>query len=425
MINHQEIFDHAGELGLDPNIVEKDYVLGWILAGISNNLTLSSKWVFKGGTCLKKCYFETYRFSEDLDFTVINSSDFNEEFILDSLSQITDWIHETSGVVIFKDETRVEFRKNHRGGLVAEGRIYYQGPLERGGSHSRIKLDLTSDEVIILDTENRIIKHPYTDNPTSGIRFNCYCYEEVFAEKVRALSDRERPRDLYDVIHLFRNESQILNRDLIKKTIEEKCKFKGLPNPTLALLETKPERAELEAEWENMLGHQLPETPPFEHFWNELPLFFAWLYGEAELLSLNSIPLQGQRIDNSWTPPLMLQELKSGAPLEVVRFAAANRLCVNLGYLNKYRLIEPYSLRKTRVGNILLYAVKRESGEIRAYRVDRIQKVQISQEPFSPRYAVELSPLSSTPTPVPSQNLPALGNKRFRKKRTRSIGRRT
>jgi predicted nucleotidyltransferase component of viral defense system len=58
--------DFAREFGLDPNIVEKDYVLGWLLAGIANNASLKSKWVFKGGPCLKKCYFETYRFSEDL-----------------------------------------------------------------------------------------------------------------------------------------------------------------------------------------------------------------------------------------------------------------------------------------------------------------------------------------------------------------------
>ncbi|MCK4829729.1 nucleotidyl transferase AbiEii/AbiGii toxin family protein, partial [bacterium] len=55
--------DFARELELDPNIIEKDYALGWLLVGISNHPQLKSSWVFKGGTCLKKCYFETYRFS--------------------------------------------------------------------------------------------------------------------------------------------------------------------------------------------------------------------------------------------------------------------------------------------------------------------------------------------------------------------------
>ncbi len=69
--------DFARELSLDPNIVEKDYVLGWLLAGISSHPDLKSRWIFKGGTCLKKCFFETYRFSEDLDFTLVDPKHFN------------------------------------------------------------------------------------------------------------------------------------------------------------------------------------------------------------------------------------------------------------------------------------------------------------------------------------------------------------
>jgi predicted nucleotidyltransferase component of viral defense system len=69
MIDRSEILAVAGDLSLEANVVEKDYVLGWLLAGIYSSQSFSEKWVFKGGTCLKKCYFETYRFSEDLDFS--------------------------------------------------------------------------------------------------------------------------------------------------------------------------------------------------------------------------------------------------------------------------------------------------------------------------------------------------------------------
>lgn len=53
MIDRREILAIAGNLGLLPNVVEKDYVLGWLLAGISNHGALNDSWVFKGGTCLK------------------------------------------------------------------------------------------------------------------------------------------------------------------------------------------------------------------------------------------------------------------------------------------------------------------------------------------------------------------------------------
>jgi predicted nucleotidyltransferase component of viral defense system len=63
LIDRGEILAVATDLGLAPEIVEKDYVLGWLLLGIYNHRALSPAWVFKGGTSLKKCYFETYRFS--------------------------------------------------------------------------------------------------------------------------------------------------------------------------------------------------------------------------------------------------------------------------------------------------------------------------------------------------------------------------
>lgn len=74
MIDRAELLQLAENLGLQPQVVEKDYVLGWLLAGIRANAQLGNHWVFKGGTCLKKFYFETYRFSEDLDFTVTNEA---------------------------------------------------------------------------------------------------------------------------------------------------------------------------------------------------------------------------------------------------------------------------------------------------------------------------------------------------------------
>ena len=80
MIDRSEIIRVAGELGLQPRMVEKDYVLGWVVAAITRDEELSRAWLFKGGTCLKKCFFETYRFSEYLDFTVMEPAQFDRTF---------------------------------------------------------------------------------------------------------------------------------------------------------------------------------------------------------------------------------------------------------------------------------------------------------------------------------------------------------
>ena len=69
MIGRPDIVERVAEWQLTEEVIEKDYVLGWLLWGIGTDPVLGDQWVFKGGTCLKKCYIETYRFSEDLDFT--------------------------------------------------------------------------------------------------------------------------------------------------------------------------------------------------------------------------------------------------------------------------------------------------------------------------------------------------------------------
>jgi predicted nucleotidyltransferase component of viral defense system len=55
MIDRRDILEAATAFGLQPSVVEKDYVLGWLLAGINAHAELTDSWVFKGGTCLKKC----------------------------------------------------------------------------------------------------------------------------------------------------------------------------------------------------------------------------------------------------------------------------------------------------------------------------------------------------------------------------------
>jgi predicted nucleotidyltransferase component of viral defense system len=72
VISQRELAGLRAEWALDQGVIEKDYMLGWLLAGIANHRALNRTWVFKGGTCLRKCYYETYRFSEDLDFTVVD-----------------------------------------------------------------------------------------------------------------------------------------------------------------------------------------------------------------------------------------------------------------------------------------------------------------------------------------------------------------
>lgn len=403
MIDRQEVMELAREFGLAPHVIEKDYVLGWMLAGIAAHPDIGASWVFKGGTCLKKCYFETYRFSEDLDFTLTNPDHLDEGFLLATFARIAEWIYEQTGIEIPQDTIRFEFYNNPRGNRSAQGRVGYRGPMLRGGDAPRVKLDLTDDEVLVLEPAVREVHHPYSDRPGEGIQVRCYSFEEVFAEKIRALAERERPRDLYDVVHLYRHDELRPDRALVLSTLEQKCAFKGIAVPTMAVIESQPARVELEADWETMLAHQLPALPPFEQFWREMPALFDWLHGVTEKVARPALQVAGVggggSIDEGWRPPAMGSAWNIQVPLEIIRFAAANRLCVDLSYQGSRRIIEPYSLRRTKDGNLLLYAVKHHTGEVRAYRVDRIEGAQVTQTSFSPRYLIELTPAGPLSAP--------------------------
>lgn len=391
MIGKRELLDFANTAGLLPNIVEKDYALGWALAGISAHRELTQSWIFKGGTCLKKCYFETYRFSEDLDFTLKDESHLDEQFLQRVFSEVSDWIYEQSGLEFPSDSQDFEIYANPRGNRNCLGKLSYRGPVSpSSGGLPRIKLDLTADERLVLPPVRLAVFHPYTDIPADGIEILAYAYEEAFGEKVRALGERTRPRDLYDVINLYRNVEARPAPSVVHDVLAQKCAFKGIPLPTTRDL--NEHRATLEAGWESMLAHQLPALPPVASFLDALPEFFEWLFEEKAPATPVSYRLtEGERVIRDQTLRLPLR-YSAQSHLEVIRFAAANRLCVDLDYRGSIRRIEPYSLRRTSDDNIILHAWNRNRNGHGTYRVDWIQNARVTDQVFSPRYAVELTP---------------------------------
>ena len=65
-------------------------------------------------------------------------------------------------------------------------------------------------------------------------------------------------------------------------------------------------------------------------------------------------------------------------------------MCIDLGYQGSTRRVEPYSLRRTQAGNLLFFARRVDSGQIRGYRVDRIQSIEVTTQPFVPVFEVEV-----------------------------------
>lgn len=232
--------------------------------------------------------------------------------------------------------------------------------------------------------------HPYSDAPAEGIKVLAYAYEELFGEKTRALAERTRPRDLYDVVNLFRNAEARPAAAVMLDVLRQKCEFKGIGVPTLDDL--KPHRGELAGLWQNMLAHQLPSLPPYESFWGELPAFFAWLQSGVEPMVPAAYAVgAGDTVLRQRDLRLPVSG-QAQAIVENIRFAAGNRLLVDLDYDGSTRRIEPYSLRRTQKGDIILHAHNTDKDAHRSYRVDRMQGARVTNTTFTPRFAVELSP---------------------------------
>ncbi|HDQ25778.1 MAG TPA: hypothetical protein ENN43_03410 [bacterium] len=417
MITVNELRELVAAWGLEEQVIEKDYCLGWALKGIASHPELKDSWVFKGGTCLKKCYIETYRFSEDLDFTVLDQRYMDLKYLAMIFGKVSASIEAESGIRFTSREPVFRMRGNDPANV--EGKFYYIGP-RNTPKEASIKLDLNAREKLVDAPVYNEISHPYSDAGhviTQKVR--CYSFNELFAEKIRAMGERCRPRDLYDIINLFRRDDFRKNPDVINGFLRQKCSNKGIPLITHETIAGHGSKDELISEWENMLGHQLPVLPPFESFWNELPLLFEWLDKGVKAAPLPSMPAAGQ------IPPVSEvssftsgRERYYGYSLEAVRFAAVNRLFVRLGYDGSYRFIEPYSLRKSREGNTLLCAVK-ENGDSRSYRVERIQSVEVTNRPFIPKFAVEFPAAGRISAPLIQKERTSFGVSSARSKKPR------
>jgi hypothetical protein len=236
--------------------------------------------------------------------------------------------------------------------------------------------------------------HPYPDKLPDGMRVSTYSLEELFAEKTRALLERTRPRDLYDVAYIAQNLFGEIRLDHARDLFERKCRSKGIkPATATELMTLVRESAELKAEWVNMLAHQIPQLPPVDTMLDRLPAALVYLEAAAVVVpALGSAPVPAGLVLEA---PAGAHFWGVGVPLEVVRFAGANRLLVEFTYDGKRRAVEPYSLRRAGTGNILLYGWEQGSTHIKAFNTSKMTDVRATGTPFVPRYQIEFAPTGS------------------------------
>jgi len=247
---------------LPPLTVEKDYILGWMLCALYIHPEVQSKWVFKGGTSLRKCYFEDYRFSEDLDFTILNPISITK--LQNIIKDVASWLWNNIGIEIDEERTWFENLVSHPNQQITQGAVYYRGPASPSHKQGwpRIKFDTTFDEVLVDTPEIKSVIHLYSDK--SQIMQNCvsvYSIVEIFSEKMRAIKERTSPRDLYDIVQIW-NRVDLTNKvDIIQEGVAKKMEFKNLD-----LNWNDISFAVCKASWQSLLGHQMNSLESFDEY---------------------------------------------------------------------------------------------------------------------------------------------------------------
>ncbi len=236
-------------------VLERDYCLAWFLVALSHT-PLCHRLACKGGTALKRCYFADYRFSEDLDFTLMTETTF--EAIRQELEPVFGEAKRATGAIFrFVREDRHAHANNHTFYLG------YEGPLPAAAG-KEVKVDITIREQLLFPVEDRLVLRgydEYSDLP-SDTRVRAYSLSEIAAEKVVALMDRARnePRDLYDFWYLATGgHVDVAN---LAHAVERKWEFRG---KTLADVrgEFRIKEARFRQLWHPRLSAQLTELPEF------------------------------------------------------------------------------------------------------------------------------------------------------------------
>jgi len=241
VINPNQIIRRADHDEVDSSTVERDYVLTHVLCAIALDAE-APRMVFKGGTALRLCFFDDYRYSADLDFSLLDG--LTPPVAREAVERALASVRETIGLL------QLELDRN------TPPRIVYTGPL--GGERS-IKLDLADDELVVEHDEAEVLVR-YPDQP-EGLSKRTYTLDEIGAEKLRCLIQRQQCRDLFDLHALF--EDKDIQPSEIWPTFERKARHRRI-DP-----EIFPERFEARMKaysrlWDTeMEQHVAGEPPPF------------------------------------------------------------------------------------------------------------------------------------------------------------------
>lgn len=201
---------------------------------------------------MKKVHFEAYRFSEDLDFSLLDNEITNE--------QIFEWFEEVFEYILDEANIPLEIIDNNQhedGGI--NFYISYVGPLGGVGANKRVKVDISRSEELQFEPVLQSTYLGYSDQEDHQLL--CYPLEEVLVEKLRSIVQRMQARDLYDIWYLL--EVHEMDITFYANELKAKCKIKDIDRE--GFHEKLGQRLpQYQACWQRSMLDQIRDLPDFE-----------------------------------------------------------------------------------------------------------------------------------------------------------------
>ncbi|MBI4905652.1 MAG: nucleotidyl transferase AbiEii/AbiGii toxin family protein [Acidobacteria bacterium] len=234
--------------------------------------------MFKGGTALKKCYFDDYRFSEDLDFSAVGDVPTGEE-MAGAIRQVC-----RAAAQLLSDYAPVEIdcqryveKEPHPGGQEAftvRARFSWQRQ-----PATRVMIETSLDERVIRPSQERRIIHEYGEPLEAKVQV--YSLEEIVAEKLRAILQhiqkleergwsRSRARDYYDLWRILaacKNQMELAN---FAQFLQEKCAIRKVTFKSAEDFFSETMLQYVGKTWQQWLGPLVPGLPTFDLVISEL-----------------------------------------------------------------------------------------------------------------------------------------------------------
>jgi len=173
-----------------------DYLQDHVLALVYRK---NPELVFRGGTCIWKVY-KGKRFSEDLDLASKKIPNDLDRYLLKEL--------EFLGFTVTPDKKR-ETKSMYR--------LRLEFDLPNTGSTTLLSLEILKDSVPDGKIKEKELHSPYPDVPVTNVK--SLSLDALLLDKILAVYDRDRPRDMYDL-------SRLLKRGALAslKEVKEQCK---------------------------------------------------------------------------------------------------------------------------------------------------------------------------------------------------------